>query len=413
MHHTIQRKEEGGDLIPKLPTEEYNFASHHPTFLDEWDYERNLKAPNQYTPSSGKSVWWICRTCNHNWKAKIDNRIKPRGCQNCAGKEPHSDGTNSLFALRPELVLDWYDERSPKDFRIGSHYRARWKCHKCEHVWYTQITKRAELDRGCLSCKGQQAHSSGRNSVAVTHPDLVKEWNDPRDPMKFLPGSHTKINWKCSDCSHEWPQSVGVRTRPTGCPVCKGPGGSYSRVVHSDGHNSMRNMAPELAEEFHEELNGPKLSPDNLTPSTNKKLWWQCRAISESPCGFIWPSTAAHRSSEVAARGCPRCAKSGFKYDQPAFLYCLEFEGPLGKFWKVGITDNLDRRIYQIQKSISETKLYHDYKVKLYNSIEFRTGFEARDFESDLLSQKEIRLTIDEKFDGSYELFSSIPQELI
>ena len=264
-------------MSPKKPTSEYNFASHHPHLLDEWDYEKNSKQPNQYTPSSGQSVWWNCRECGHNHQTQICNKIRPsnKKCKNCLGKVVHSDGHNSLAILKSELVLDWYDDRSPEEFRIGSHYRARWKCHKCEHVWHTQISKRAELDRGCLSCTGQQAHSTGRDSIAVTHPKLVKEWNDSRNPMKFLAGSHTRIDWKCDSCSHEWSQTIGIRTRPTGCPYCNGPGGKYSRVVHSDGRNSMRKLDSRLTREFHPTLNG-ELDPDNLTPGTIKKIWWKC-----------------------------------------------------------------------------------------------------------------------------------------
>tara|TARA_B100000965_G_C19524832_1_gene728285 strand:+ start:36 stop:1247 length:1212 start_codon:yes stop_codon:yes gene_type:complete len=401
--------------MPRRASPDYNFALSHPELLDEWDYSKNHKKPEEYTPSSGQKVWWICRVCTHNWESKIDNRVKPRGCPNCDGKKPHSDGHNSLASLRPELVLDWNDVREPEEFRIGSHYRAKWKCHKCEHQWYTSISKRAELGRRCLSCTGQQAHSSGIDSVKTKHPELMDEWNDDRDPMKFLPGSSVMIEWKCRNCSHEWPMSIKNRTPGNqggrGCTYCNGPGGKSSRVVHSDGRNSMSRKFPRLAKELHPTMND-EIQPDSIIGGTNKKLWWICNSISKDPCGYIWLATGNKRVPPLE-RGCPRCAVSGFKPDEPGYLYCLEFDGPLGKFWKVGITSNIKRRISQIRKSIKDTKFYHDYEINVYGYKYFDKGLEAQQEEKKFLENKDIRFIPVESFSGSTELFNCIPEDLL
>jgi rubrerythrin len=296
---------------PKQPTPEYNFAAHYPHLLDEWDYEKNPKQPDQYTPMSGQRVWWICRKCGHNHQTQICNKSRPSNtnCKNCLGKVPHSDGHNSLAALRPDLAEDWYDERSPDEFQIGSHYRARWKCKDCSHIWRTQISKRAVLNRRCLSCTGQQAHSSGRDSVKALHPELIKEWNDEKDPSKYLPGSKTKIIWKCSDCNHEWPMTIQQRALlDQNCNFCNGPGGKHARVVHTDGRNSMRRTHPKLAKEFHPTKNG-KFSPDNLIAGTNEKLWWicsnRCQYLLDRDCQNVWKNSGLHRVHDE--QNCPTC----------------------------------------------------------------------------------------------------------
>ena len=298
-------------MPPKQPTSEYNFAAHYPHLLDEWDYEKNQKKPDQFTPKSGQRMWWICRKCGHNHQTQICNKIRPSNtkCKNCLGKVPHSDGHNSLATLRPILVKDWYDERSPKEFQVGSSYRARWKCHTCEHIWHTQISKRVELNRRCLSCTGQQAHSSGGDSVKVKNPELMDEWNDDRDPATFLPGSSVKVDWKCRDCNNEWPMQIKKRTGGeqgnSGCNFCNGPGGKHARVVHSNGHNSMRNTDDLMTREFHPTLNG-KHTPDNLIAGTNEKLWWicsqDCDYIEGAKCENVWRNTGAHR---VGGQKCP------------------------------------------------------------------------------------------------------------
>ena len=191
---------------------------------------------------------------------------------------------------------------------------------------------------------------------------------------------------------------------------CNGPGGKYSRVVHTDGRNSMSTKYPLLALEMHPTMNEGK-TPDNIIAGTNKKIWWICNTISENPCGYIWYATGNKRV--VLERGCPRCAKSGFKVDEPAYLYCLEFSGPLGMFWKIGITSSIKRRLSQIQASIKETKMYWDYTVSVVNYKYYDKGWKAQEEEKKFLLDKNIRYDPEESFSGSSELFSCIPQEML
>jgi len=137
----------------------------------------------------------------------------------------------------------------------------------------------------------------------------MDEWNDDRDPATFLPGSSVKVNWKCRDCSHEWPMAVKKRTPGSqggqGCTFCNGPGGKNPRVVHTNGQNSMRNTDDLMTREFHPTLNG-KHTPDNLIAGTNKKLWWicsrDCDYIEDSKCENIWENTGNHR---IGGQVCP------------------------------------------------------------------------------------------------------------
>lgn len=52
----------------------------HPELVNEWDYIKNKKRPEEYTANSNKEVWWICNKCNYNWKSKISKR---KQCPNC------------------------------------------------------------------------------------------------------------------------------------------------------------------------------------------------------------------------------------------------------------------------------------------------------------------------------------------
>ncbi|MBR5358952.1 MAG: zinc-ribbon domain-containing protein [Clostridiales bacterium] len=58
-----------------------------PDLAKEWNYEKNSQLqPSQVKVSSGKTVWWKCSVCGHEWKTRIANRSSGYGCPEC-GKE--------------------------------------------------------------------------------------------------------------------------------------------------------------------------------------------------------------------------------------------------------------------------------------------------------------------------------------
>ena len=61
---------------------ETDLAYLHPELINEWDYKKNRKTPQQFTAHSGVKIWWICSN-NHSWKAGIGNRTKGSGCPIC------------------------------------------------------------------------------------------------------------------------------------------------------------------------------------------------------------------------------------------------------------------------------------------------------------------------------------------
>ena len=62
---------------------------------------------------------------------------------------------------------------------------------------------------------------------------------------------------------------------------------------------SLAEVRPDLADQWHPVLNG-ELRPENVSASTNRKLWWKCP---EGP-DHEWQAPGCNR---VAGRGCPFC----------------------------------------------------------------------------------------------------------
>lgn len=57
----------------------------NPDIASEWDYSKNDNlTPDKVLNGSHKKVWWICKTCGHNWQAVINDRTNDHGCPKCA-----------------------------------------------------------------------------------------------------------------------------------------------------------------------------------------------------------------------------------------------------------------------------------------------------------------------------------------
>ncbi len=142
-----------------------SFAEQHPELLDEWDYERNEKKPEEHLVGSTQKVHWVCKTCGHQWTMSIYCRTKQKqGCPKCGREKSDASRHSNILARRgtladhcPELLAEWnYDknEKGPECYTKGSQEEVWWKCSK-GHSWHAQIYTRAHLKSGCPKCAGR------------------------------------------------------------------------------------------------------------------------------------------------------------------------------------------------------------------------------------------------------------------
>lgn len=64
-------------------TNEYNISTLYPFLLDDWDYEKNDRLPETYSPGSNLKVYWKCKQCGYKWESQICTRTSGRGCPAC------------------------------------------------------------------------------------------------------------------------------------------------------------------------------------------------------------------------------------------------------------------------------------------------------------------------------------------
>ncbi|MFA7157180.1 MAG: zinc-ribbon domain-containing protein [Bacilli bacterium] len=103
-------------------------------------------------------------------------------------------------------------------------------------------------------------------------------------------GAIKKLNWKCLNCKETFTMNWNNIYSGQSCGVCAG-----LQVVLS---NCLATKNPELAKEWHPTLNG-ELTPYNVIPNRNKKVWWKCDE------GHEWEAIISSRNNGC---GCPYCS---------------------------------------------------------------------------------------------------------
>jgi hypothetical protein len=124
--------------------------------------------------------------------------------------------------------------------------------------------------------------------------ELLSEWdttaNGDLDPANYSHGSTKIVWWICSkDKTHKWQAKINNRSNGTGCPYCKGKKPSKNRSVA---------CIPHLILEWHSKNT---LKPEEILPSSNIKVWWQCTKAKDHE----WLASPNRRTAMQS--GCPYC----------------------------------------------------------------------------------------------------------
>ena len=283
----------------------------NPILAKEWNYERNNNLiPENFTASSGQKVWWRCYE-GHEWQATIANRNNGRNCPYCSGQIV-LESYNDLRTINPDLAKEWNYEKNgslkPENFTASSGQKVWWRCIK-GHEWQAAIVNR-NRGKGCPYCAGKKV-AKGDNDLLTLNPTLASEWNYEKNgvlkPEYFTRHSNKKVWWMCSK-GHEWQAAIGDRSQGHTCPYCAG-----KKVLK--GYNDLQTVNPALAEEWNYEKN-EGLTPTDVMPYSNIKVWWKCRK------GHEWRAAINNRNS---GNGCPICnSERKTSFPEYALVYYLE-----------------------------------------------------------------------------------------
>ena len=210
-----------------------------------------------------------------------------------------------------QLMCEWNWEKNaefePSQLTLGSHKKAWWRCKK-GHEWQAPVNNRNK-GRGCPYCSGNIV-LKGYNDLQTINPTLAQEWNyeknDNLKPEDFTANSGKKVWWKCSK-DHEWKAAIHDRNKGNRCPYCAG-----KKVLKE--FNDLLTVNPIVTKQWNYEKNNG-LTPADVTPNSNKKVWWKCNK------GHEWQATISSRN---AGRGCPICtSERNTSFPEYAIMYYL------------------------------------------------------------------------------------------
>lgn len=294
----------------------------NPKLCEEWDYEANGNLiPESFLTGSEKKIWWKCKE-GHKWQATIYLRNKGAGCPYCSGHRA-IEGKTDIFSVNPELKNEWNYEKNKEinPLKVSAHSSLSvwWMCAN-GHEWKTRISNRTR-GFGCPYCSGRYT-VAGFNDLKTwcikKHKiELLNEWDYNKNvilPENISPQNSKKVWWKCS-LGHEWKATIGSRTgkQSCGCPYCSIP---VKKILV--GFNDFETKCKEdkkeyLLKEWNYERNGD-ITPQNITYSSGKKIWWKCEK------GHEW---ATAPSGRVRGTMCPICSRTQTSFPEQAIAYYL------------------------------------------------------------------------------------------
>ena len=233
----------------------------------------------------------MCNECiNENINKK--ESIKPRNFKN---------KRKSLVETHPHLIEEWDWEKNnnlgikPENITYGSHIKVYWICSICNKSYNSIIKNRTLSDNNCPCCTGQKVCLE--NCLATLEPDLAKEWhptlNETLTPFYVTCGSDKKVYWLCPICNENYKSTINNRTKGGGCSYCAGKKACLG--------NCLATLNPKVAIQWHPTKNG-ELTPYNVVPGSNKKVYWLCPDCNESYDTKISDRTKKDPTS------CPYCA---------------------------------------------------------------------------------------------------------
>jgi DNA-directed RNA polymerase subunit RPC12/RpoP len=325
----------------------YNLKAVNPGLYAQWHPVKNGDlTPEDVTPYSNKKVWWLC-AMGHEWQAEVYDRTTGNGCPYCSGKRVNKE--NCLKTKNPSLARQWHKVKNgdltPEDVTPGSGKKAWWICEK-EHEWLETISNRNK-GYGCPYCSGKRVNKD--NCLKTKNPSLARQWHTVKNgdltPEDVTPGSTKKVWWKCEK-GHEWQAKVYTRKDGYGCPYCSGR--------RSTEDNCLETKNPSLARQWHPVKNGD-LTPEDVTPGSNKKVWWLCEK------GHEWQAKIYNRA--IKNMNCPFCVLKSTTYALPISSPELEelwHPEKNGNLTPGDITANSAKKVWWLCKK------GHEWQEKVY-----------------------------------------------
>lgn len=188
---TVFEKSNGIKKCPycqgKLPIpNKTSLAALHQELMNEWNFKKNSRNPEEEFPASPNIAFWTCSECHMLFTAKINDRVnnnKEGRCPNCSSEHPI---TREFY----DYIISELDEINQIDKNCISpdlKLTLWWKCKKCLSRWSGSIYDRLYNNKKCNECfntantqnkkKITYSKSDKRDKVLIDTESIIREDN--------------------------------------------------------------------------------------------------------------------------------------------------------------------------------------------------------------------------------------------
>ena len=256
--------------------------------LEEWDYIKNKRSPNEFKPFSNKKVHWKCRFCSNEWETNIGNRtFRGDGCKKCNTHSTSFPEQAILYYIKqyyPDVINRYTDLGFELDIyipslKIGIEYDGN-HFHQNKKDLETKKNKLCKDNDITLIRIREQGLCSYNDCVCLFRKDTNTKQGLDIVLMSLF--NHLQIH------------TVNIDTQKDTIAIME----NY-RLLELE--NSLTMKFPEIAKEWHPTLNG-KLKPENFSCGSGLKVWWKC-----SKCSHEFEMIIGNRTR--LGIGCPNCTR--------------------------------------------------------------------------------------------------------
>lgn len=279
----------------------------YPELIKEWDYNKNLKKPEEYLAFSGRKVYWKCQYCGYKWKASIGERTaRHSNCPSCTMKTT-SFGEQALYYYIKKIFNDAINRYHNFGIELDIYIPSKnlgiefdgYHWHKDESSLIREQKKYEICKKNNIKlirvkdAKSKEVLNTCDKAFVIDNLKDIKQLEKIiRLVMQYLaPKSNllTRKNppriWSTIDS--------GINPDIDRFKILED---KYKRNIE----NSFINSNPEIFQDWNYKKN-QTFNPKAFTKSSTMKVWWKCHV-----CNQEWQAKIVDRTS--GHNKCPVCS---------------------------------------------------------------------------------------------------------
>lgn len=257
--------------------------------LDDWNSDKNAVSPRELTYGSNKKVWFKCHICGYEWQTVIASRTRQHtDCRMCSRRISSSFPEQCVYFYILKAFPDAINgdrsvlEGRELDIWVPSlDFAIEYDGKK----WHGDLLKDIDKDMLC-NRKGITLYRIRENGCKALESDksisFEYDYGDWDSLSKIILEIFVDIGVKSVDVNIVRDEYI-----------------IKEQYYIQSLNNSLKNLYPELAKEWHPTKNG-NITPDLIIAETHDKYYWLC------PEGHTYKASPKNRIRMNS--GCPYCA---------------------------------------------------------------------------------------------------------